>query len=141
MVGYGRIAECHAVAAVFALQNGFGRELRPLFVAPHLAPHEAVHRLGESLGQTICQQFGHDGRIVVARRTEFFAQFFQSDTRRYGKTAQPVAVGCEEVGQRTAAAVAGLVAEHGKPFFASFGVGDDQIVFVAAGREDADDPL
>ena len=70
------------------------------FVAPHLPPHERVHGFGEGFGQAVSQQFGHDGRIVVARGAEFFAQLLQPDAGRHGETADPVAVRGDEVRQR-----------------------------------------
>ena len=76
MVGRGRVAEGHAAAAVLAADCLLGGGRRARFVAPHLAPHEGVHGLGEGLREAVGQQFGHDGRIVVAPARNFSASSF-----------------------------------------------------------------
>lgn len=90
------------------------------FVAPHLAPHEGVHGLGEGLREAVGQQFGHDGRIVVAPGAELFRQLLQPDAGRQGETADPVAVRCDEVRQRQVLLAARLVAQHGRRFSRPF---------------------
>lgn len=98
------------------------------FVAPHLPPHERVHGFGERLGQSVGQQLGHDGVVVVAPGAEFFAQLLQSDARRHGEAADPIAFRGDEIRQREVVLSAGLVAEHRQAVFAALGVCDPDVV-------------
>lgn len=141
VVGRRGVAESHAAAAVAATDDLRGVGHRVGFVTPHSAPDEKVDRLGEGFGQPVGQQFGHDGRIVVARVAELGGEFLEPDARREGEAAYPVARGGDEVGQRAVVGAARLVAQHGQPVFAPLGVGHDDVVALGPGGEDADDAL
>ena len=80
VVGAGGITRRRADAAIFFLDQIFGRQLFRFAVTPFLAD-ALVQKFRERLGQPVGQRLGHDGVVIIVVGLEFFDEFLQARAR------------------------------------------------------------